>query len=361
MNDMKIDVVWDMETQDPDDYLTLLLLCGHPQVNLKAVTITPGSRWQVGLVRRTLAEYGLDIPVGAHRLDHPKTCVSRWHERAYGAIEPSGEARPGGEVLAEACDERTTLITGAPLKSLGAAMQVEGFTVGRWVAQGGFAGEGVVPPELQLEKFKGLTTCPTFNLNGDPKAALRALDHPGVGARYLVSKNVCHKVVYDREMHEALAAVKGGRRSLEAIWRGMEVYLGQPGGPALNEDIEGEVIQLIDVDGHKVGEVPRAEALARAQAAGLPLVQVGRASSVTTTARIMAFEPRPERGKKMHDPLAACCAIDLGIGEWREVEVYRERGKWGARLSPGSGTHIIIDYDHQRFFEALTARPEEER
>ena len=49
------DVVWDMETGDPDDFLTLLLLLGHPQVNLKAVTVTPGTREQVGLVRQALA------------------------------------------------------------------------------------------------------------------------------------------------------------------------------------------------------------------------------------------------------------------------------------------------------------------
>ena len=30
---------------------------------------------------------------------------------------------------------------------------VPGFTLGRWVAQGGFAGEGVVPSELQLERL----------------------------------------------------------------------------------------------------------------------------------------------------------------------------------------------------------------
>ena len=35
------DVVWDMETGDPDDFLTLLMLAGHPQVNLRAVTVTP--------------------------------------------------------------------------------------------------------------------------------------------------------------------------------------------------------------------------------------------------------------------------------------------------------------------------------
>ena len=51
----RVNIVWDMETMDPDDYLTLLLLLGHPQVNLKAVTITPGSQHQVGFVRAALA------------------------------------------------------------------------------------------------------------------------------------------------------------------------------------------------------------------------------------------------------------------------------------------------------------------
>ena len=65
-----LDVVWDMETGDPDDFLTLLLLLGHPQVNLKAVTVTPGTPDQVGLVRQALAWFGREIPVGAHNLDH---------------------------------------------------------------------------------------------------------------------------------------------------------------------------------------------------------------------------------------------------------------------------------------------------
>jgi inosine-uridine nucleoside N-ribohydrolase len=50
-----LDVVLDMETGDPDDFLTLLLLAGHPAVNLRAVTITPGSPAQVGVVRHGLA------------------------------------------------------------------------------------------------------------------------------------------------------------------------------------------------------------------------------------------------------------------------------------------------------------------
>jgi len=61
-------------------------------------------------------------------------------------------------------------------------------------------------------------------------------------------------------------------------------------------------------------------------------------------------------GKMLHDPLAACCAIDPTIGEWAEVEVYRERGEWGSRLAPGSGVRIITDYDHEKFVSTFLMR-----
>ena len=54
----KMPFVWDMETSDPDDFMTLLLLLGHPRVDLRAVTITPGTPEQVGLVRWALRALG---------------------------------------------------------------------------------------------------------------------------------------------------------------------------------------------------------------------------------------------------------------------------------------------------------------
>lgn len=296
-----IDVVWDMETGDPDDFLTLLLLLGHPRVNVIGVTITPGTPDQVGVVRRALEWFGRSIPVGAFNLDHKVkapgdglhgrrgACVSSWHYGAYGDIPPSREASPGPELLRDLCGPSTTLITGAPLKNLGAALALPGFELGRLFVQGGFAGEGVVPPERQLPKFRGLVTCPTYNLNGDPKSALAVIASSAIAHKRFVSKNVCHGVVYDRELHARVTRLKHKSQSLELIWRGMDEYLGK-------------------------GD-----------------------------------------GKKLHDPLAACCAIDPSIGEWAEVELYRERGQWGSRLAPGSGVHIIVGYDHERFVETLTA------
>jgi pyrimidine-specific ribonucleoside hydrolase len=288
-------VVWDMETGDPDDFLTLLLLCDHPRVELRGVTITPGTPAQVGLVRRALEWFELTdtVPVGAFNLDHGKHCVSAWHERVYGEIAESRDAAPGGALLLELCGPEITLITGAPLKNLGAAIALgersdRPLRLGRHVAQGGFAGEGVVPTALQLAKFRGLEVCPTYNLNGAPKEALAALAHPGIDRRRFVSKNVCHRVVYDAELHARVAAARTRRRSLELIWRGMDAYL----------------------------------------------------------------QRKPE-GKKFHDPLAACCAIDPAIGVWADVELFRRGGSWGARPDPGSSTQIIVDYDRERFIDCL--------
>jgi inosine-uridine nucleoside N-ribohydrolase len=284
-----IDVIWDMETGDPDDFLTLLLLLGHPRVNLMAVTVTPGTPDQIGLVRHALAWFGRTIPVGAFDLDRGGPHVSTWHYKAYGEVPPSRDAVPGPDLLRELCTATTTLVTGGPLKNLGVAITKPGFSLGRLVVQGGFAGEGVVPAERQLAKFRGRVTCPTYNLNGDPKGALAVIASPAIAAKRFVSKNVCHGVVYDPALHDIVGAVRERSRSLDLIWRGMDVYLDKRGG------------------------------------------------------------------KAFHDPLAACCAIDESIGEWAEVELYREKGEWGSRLAPGSGVHIIMGYDRAKFIATLIA------
>ncbi len=292
--------VFDMETGDPDDFLTLALLGGHPDVSLRAVTVTPGTPEQVGVVRWGLEQLGLNIPVGAWDLDYVKgrgtpderavSCVSAWHFKTFGPLAPSRDAEPGWRVLDAALGPDTTLVTGAPLKNVGALLRhTEGGALGRIVIQGGFAGQGVVPPDKQLPKFAGRTTCPTYNLNGDVKSAKAVLACDRFSDVRLVSKNVCHGVVYDAALHARVEAVPNPGRGLALMMRGMRSYLkANPGG------------------------------------------------------------------KKFHDPLAACCAVDPEIATWAEVEVYRAKGEWGARLSPGSGRRIIVDYDHERFVQVLT-------
>ena len=158
------DVVFDMETQDPDDFLCLLFLASHPRINLKAVTITPGSREQVGLVRWALCALGLDgLPVGAGDLQHPAPAVSPWHHRAFFAaaksLPVSSDAQEAWRVLVQACDANTVLFTGGPLTNVARAIDEAGdaFVAGCWLGQGGFAGDNVVAPGDRLAKFQGRT------------------------------------------------------------------------------------------------------------------------------------------------------------------------------------------------------------
>ena len=81
-------VVFDMETGDPDDVLTLLLLAANPNVQLVAVTITPGSLEQVSLVLWLLRELELEVRVGAQEWPKhaEKECIRGKFYESFGRI-----------------------------------------------------------------------------------------------------------------------------------------------------------------------------------------------------------------------------------------------------------------------------------
>eukprot|EP00929_Paragymnodinium_shiwhaense_P062701 TRINITY_DN31305_c0_g1_i1.p1 TRINITY_DN31305_c0_g1~~TRINITY_DN31305_c0_g1_i1.p1 ORF type:complete len:626 (+),score=97.81 TRINITY_DN31305_c0_g1_i1:125-2002(+) len=295
--------VFDMETGDPDDVLTLLFLCAHPEVDLRAVTVMPGTSEQIALVRWLLQQMGLGhIRLGAQGWPANANKPVNLSTDFYRSFGRSPEGQPvcerADQVLLECCDERVTLVTGAPLTNLGDALKLPGFSLGKWVAQGGFAGEGVVPFEKQLPQFRGHEVFPTFNFGGNREAAEAALASTAITTKVCVSKNVCHGAVYDHDWHDALGeaaksaarAVPGSRRAraLSMMYKTMDGYLRKKPG-----------------------------------------------------------------GKKLHDPLALAVAIEESVCELAEVKLFCSRGKWGSVLCPGSGVRISIDYDPVKFQAAL--------
>jgi pyrimidine-specific ribonucleoside hydrolase len=281
---MKQPIHFDMETQDPDDVMTLAILATHPRVDLVSVSCCPGGSDQVGLVKHVLAVLGKEVmAIGGDPL-REKPCVSGFHDKWLGKTKPCAPTHLAADALtAAALLHGCTLLTGGPLKNLAGLPRFH-----RWVAQGGFAGDSVVPPEHRLAKFDGRETCPTFNFGGAPKVAeaMLALDMP---ERVLVGKNVCHGVAWDRAFHERVKALPKRTPGMDLVVAGMELYLSQ----------------------------------------------------------------NPE-GKKLHDPLAMTVAIDQGVCEFRNVEMYRHKGEWGARLNADSNTRIAISVDRERFFAVLT-------
>jgi inosine-uridine nucleoside N-ribohydrolase len=287
-----MDLLFDMETRDPDDVLTLCLVATHPDVRLRGVTVNPGTPAQIGVVRHILERTGReDVRVGARTPAADREAVSPFHRTWLGTLPSAEPDALAHELLAELLTQwpEAVLLTGAPLHNMRLLLnQHPDVTIQRWVAQGGFAGDNLVPPPLRLAEFEGMTSCLSFNFNGDKKGTLLALGSEQIRRRDLVSKNVTHGVIYDATFHDRLAPHRTATAGLALVHEAMGYYLAEN-----------------------------------------PL------------------------GKMFHDPLAACVAIDPAIATLVEIEVVYTEGRWGSRPAAGTGTFITIDVDRDRFFATL--------
>lgn len=285
----KINIAFDMETSDPDDVFTLCFLASHPQVNLISVTVTPGSKQQIGLVKLILDKLELNIPIGSKNPSYEKDCVSQFHYNWLGKIASVEDTPQAKDILKDALEKYpdVTIVCGAPLGNLGALIDVEGIKINKVVIQGGFAGDNVMEPWKILEKFKGRITCPTFNLNGDVKSSLKILDTDKIDKKYFVSKNICHGVVYDKDLHEWCKKYQGKSKGLDLLIEGMEYYLSY------------------------------------------------------------------KSGKIFHDPLAACAAINEQVCVFTPVVLFREKGEWGSKISNSSNTFISTSVSMDQFKKTL--------
>ena len=296
-------VVFEMETSDPDDFMTLLWLADHPQVELAAVLVTVGSRDQCQLVRWALDRCDrAQVPIGAlhgpswwQTQDGQKARVSGFHYKVYGRdiLEHEvGEVELGpallGRLLSE--DANLTVLVGSAPKNIGKALRTNPqLRLARWVQQGGFAGDNLVAEPL--EKFRGRITCPSFNPGGAPKDTEALLASDQIDSRLFVSKNVCHGVVWTGELQAILKQKLAGtalRPGLKTMIHGLDRYLADKGV-----------------------------------------------------------------GKAMHDIVAAACVLDEAVCEFAEVEIYRRKGEWGARAAEGTRTRISIGFDQDRFVDVL--------
>ena len=297
------DFVLDLETSDPDDIFALALLATHPRSNLVAVTIHPGGKDQVGLVKHVLGLLGKDtVPVGTGNPKSDKKRVSGFHTEWLGQIPPQEADGSAVEIIQSALASHpdSHLVTGAALTNIARAAKEGQPFFKEWTCQGGFAGDNIVPPEFRLPKFAGKITCPTFNLNGDSRAAKELLcqpETPLIPLVRMVAKNVCHGMFYSPEVDSRIPS--GAHPGLDFIKDGMKHYfIGHPGGKAL------------------------------------------------------------------HDVVAAVMALNPDIGTWISVTPYREKnGEWGCHLCDemlhndryaSKPTQILIYVDGKEFERNLS-------
>ena len=291
----RLQIVLDLEIGYMDDFITLVLLLGHPLVNLKAITIVPGTPDEIGFLRHVLAIFNrADIPLGVFDMN-TKSIVSAFDYKVYYSteIKESREASDACDILLTHCDENTILVCGGPLTNVSKAIQTGKFRLGRLVVQGGFDCDNIVPQNKRIDKLNGLLTSTAFNLDSNVQSALNVLQDKTIKEKFFVSKNVCHRVHYNRDMHKQLEPIRDKSLSLKEIYRIMSIYL-----DSIN--IDGEIF---------------------------------------------------------HDPLTACCAIDPTIGEWRDVELYFDEQvkEWGSRIVEYPNVKITVDYNHSSCLNTLFA------
>lgn len=246
---LPLDVHFDTETGDPDDLCTLLLLIAHPAYGLRSVSVTPGTNEQVGMLKSVLERCGVgEIPVASAVPGYDKNCVSKFYYDWLGNFAPRTPDMDASSLLLQSLAQwpELTLLTGAPLKGFKSLSESQ--PIHRWVAQGGFAGDRVVPEEFRLEKFTGMNTCPTYNFNGDVQTAFKLLQNPNIGERILVSKNVCHGMVYDQAFHHEMLKMKGKSPAWDLLIRGMDIYLERhAGGKKFHDPLAAAVAAQPDI------------------------------------------------------------------------------------------------------------------
>jgi len=237
-----------------------------------------------------------DVPIGSYDYNQ-KFKLSPWYHNTFGDIPKTKSLNvDAATLMLKLCDQDTILYTGGPNKNLGNALKQGKLTLKAWYAQGGFAGVNVVPKEYVIDKFKGLITCPTSNFGCSFRETDLGLKCQEIPIKYLCSKNVCHSIIYDKELHELLdKSIKENRDKMSK-----------------KKYISKKMMYDVMDKGY---------------------ISKGNCS------------------KKIHDVLPVVAIRDLEVCKWIQVELFHKNSgkEWGSRFSDDSNVFISINYDKEKF------------
>lgn len=198
-----MNVLFDMETGDPDDLITLLMLIANPDVQLRGITCWQGSPIQIGLIHHVLNLANLSIPVGGLNQDEPKE-LSAYYRDTVGSWSVALATQTPTQVISQALRyyPDTHILTGAPLTNLGDFLSSQSQAIASMTTQGGYLGSLVANP---LEKFKGKKAIRTYNLTNDTYAFNQVNYSEQIFKLTFVTKDLCHGFMYTPEIHKTIS------------------------------------------------------------------------------------------------------------------------------------------------------------
>jgi pyrimidine-specific ribonucleoside hydrolase len=274
--------------RDPDDMFALLYMI-KAGVDIRCITISPGDEDQVAITKAILNTLGLKIPVGVGKLNREgKTSSGGVHYDVLHMLKHPLKAKHDGygpdiiESTVKLYPDCELFVCG-PLNSVGEYLKRNPTAkFDKATTQGGFLPYNLHNHDcIKLDKFVGKDSVETFNLNGDKNGAELFLK-ADIKSRRFVSKNVCHTVVYDKEVHRKFKS----------------------NGDYFAND----------------------------------------AYSLFLIAMNMYLDKHDD--KKFHDPCAAVCHLHPEIGTWVKGKLKYEKGKWTTDINnPEDEIIANINYD----------------
>lgn len=271
---------------DPDDFFALCYLIAAG-VDIRAILISPGDPDQIAIARFLCDEVGLNIPIGTSKENRTKLSSGSIHHEFLKEHGRPLEAKADGlgidilETVVNNYPDSELFLIG-PASSLGKyfAKHPE-VKFSKATMQGGFLPYSLYRPKVIHQDFDEATWMPTFNLNGDRTGGVNFLNG-NIADRRMVGKNVCHTVVFDKE-------VFGNREAQEAV----------------------------------------------KNVAALNLFE---------EAACKYFEHHDS--KKFHDPTAACCHLHPEIGTWYRGRTVKMESGWTSIPDPeGDYILAEVDYE----------------
>lgn len=238
-------VIFDMETFNLESLFCLALLISFKEIELKAVTLYPGTLEQVGVIRDLLEKLNIKncliggiTQTNKERINNLAEKLSLLHGYDLSMVDKSyynyvsakkdyadnTQQNIINEVIKK--NKKVHILSGAPLLNISNAIIAnKEFKVDRLFIQGGYIGNNFENNELN-PAFQRKKSCYSYNVNEDYKAFEFIKNNSRMfNSIVMIGRNITHKFNYDLKFHREFFKLKHLNKANEFIYNGMASFL----------------------------------------------------------------------------------------------------------------------------------------